>query len=143
MDSDYSSRSEEETFEIAEKIGRNFTGGEIILLRGPLGVGKTIFTKGLLDAMGFDAAEVTSPSFALVNHYQAKLDVFHIDLWRLDSAADPAFEVGLDEILEEEKAVVVVEWSERLNGYEFPRPVISIEISGSGDSVRTISVSGN
>lgn len=140
MDTDYSSNSAEKTFAIAGKIGSDIKGGEIILLKGPLGAGKTQFAKGLMHSIGYDASDVTSPSFSLVNRYTADLDVFHIDLWRLESASDPAFEVGLEEILEDEMAVVIVEWPERLNGYKFARPVTIVEISGSGDLERTISI---
>lgn len=140
MLTEFQSDSPEKTFEIAAEIGRNLKGGEVILLEGQLGAGKTLFTKGLASALDFDPDEVTSPSFALVNKYRAVFEVFHIDLWRLDASGDPSFAVGLDEILENENAVVIVEWSERLNGFEFGRPVLSVEIKGNGDQPRQITI---
>ncbi len=134
--------SPEETFALAEKIGESLKGGEIILLSGGLGAGKTLFTKGLMNALEYDIDDVTSPSFTLVNQYDSKFSVFHIDLWRLDEKLDLVKAVGLDEILEDEKAVVLIEWAERLRNFDLRRNVIKIEIQGDGDDPRRISVNG-
>jgi len=139
MSSEFIARSPEETFEFAEKLGRSLNGGELILLTGGLGAGKTLFTKGILAALDFDIDEVTSPSFTLVNLYNAKFDVYHIDLWRLDEAADAA--VGLDEILEKEGAVIIIEWAERLKQKDFAAKVIRVNIEGDGDEPRRIAMS--
>ncbi len=137
------SLSPEETFTVAEKLGLKLKGGEIILLSGGLGAGKTLFTKGILYALEYDIDEVTSPSFTLVNLYKTeKFDVYHIDLWRLDEKTDVGFAVGLDEILEDETAVVIIEWSERLNKIAFPNKIIRVEIIGDGDDSRKILVNG-
>ena len=66
------SPSPDETFAIAEKLGEKLSGGEAILLSGGLGAGKTLFTKGILNALDFDIDEVTSPSFALGNLYKTE-----------------------------------------------------------------------
>lgn len=138
---DFLCRTPEETFDLGEKIGESLTGGEVILLSGGLGAGKTLLTKGILYALDFDVNEVTSPSFTLVNLYKTdKFDVYHIDLWRIDETADAAFAVGLDEILEEEKAVVIIEWAERLKNFPFPEKTFRVEIEGDGDEPRKISV---
>jgi tRNA threonylcarbamoyladenosine biosynthesis protein TsaE len=130
----------EDTFNLGEKLGESLRGGEMILLRGGLGAGKTLFTKGILYALEYDVDEVTSPSFTLVNLYKTeKRDVYHIDLWRLDENSDAAFAVGLDEILEDETAVTIIEWSERLKNFSFPESVITVEING--DDARTIKIS--
>src|SRR5438270_7231184 len=92
-------RSPDETFALGEELGRRLKGGELILLTGGLGAGKTVFTKGVMSGLEYDPDEVTSPSFTLVNLYNARLDTYHIDLWRLDEAADAAVAVGLDDIL--------------------------------------------
>lgn len=141
MSSQFISNSPEETFEFAEKLGRTLTGGELILLSGGLGAGKTLFTKGVLAALDFDIDEVTSPSFTLVNLYNAKFDVYHIDLWRLDESADAAVAVGLDEILEKANVVIIVEWAERLKQKDFEAKVIGVNIEGDGDEPRRIAVS--
>ncbi|HEX8638247.1 MAG TPA: tRNA (adenosine(37)-N6)-threonylcarbamoyltransferase complex ATPase subunit type 1 TsaE, partial [Pyrinomonadaceae bacterium] len=101
----------EDTFDLGDRIGESLRGGEMILLSGGLGAGKTLLTKGILYALRFDVDEVTSPSFTLVNLYKTEtLDVYHIDLWRLDENSDAAFAVGLYEILEDETAVTIIEW---------------------------------
>ena len=139
---DYICNTPEETFDLGEKLGETLRGGEIVLLSGGLGAGKTLFTKGILYALEYDTREVTSPSFTLVNLYRAKFDVYHIDFWRLDENSDVAFAVGLNEILEEETAIVVIEWSERLKKITFPNKIIRVSIKGDGDDARQIVVSG-
>lgn len=131
----------EETFDVGEKIGKLLTGGEMILLSGGLGAGKTLLTKGILYALDYDVDEVTSPSFTLVNLYKTeKFDVYHIDLWRIDENSDAAFAVGLSEITEDETAIVIIEWAERLKNFSFPENVYSVEIKGDGDEARIINI---
>ena len=132
--------SADETFALGESIGRGLKGGELILLTGGLGAGKTVLTKGILAGLDYDPDEVTSPSFTLVNLYRARLDTYHIDLWRLDESTDAAVAVGLDDILDDDKAVVVVEWAEKFGDREFDAQTISITIVGDGDGLREISV---
>ena len=134
------SASPEETFALGAELGRAMKGGEIVLMTGGLGAGKTLMTKGILHALGLETDEVTSPSFALVNLYQAKFPVYHIDLWRIGDAADAAAEVGLDEILEDESAVVIIEWAEKLKRLEHPVKAISVSIEGDGDESRKIEI---
>lgn len=127
-------------FSIGEDIARSLSGGEVILLFGGLGAGKTLLTKGILNGLDFDVDEVTSPSFTLVNLYETdRFDVYHIDLWRLDSAPDPAEAVGLSEILENERAVTIIEWADRLGDKIFPNSLI-ITIDGDGDDPRRVSI---
>ena len=131
----------QKTFDLGEKIGARLSGGEMLLLAGGLGAGKTLLTKGILSALDFDVDEVTSPSFTLVNLYKTeKFDVYHIDLWRIDEKADAASAVGLGEILEDGKAVTIVEWSERLRNFAFPEKTFRITIEGDGDDARRISI---
>lgn len=134
-------KTPQDTFDLGEKIGKLLTGGEMILLQGGLGAGKTLLTKGILSGLDFDVDEVTSPSFTLVNLYRTeRFDVFHIDLWRIDEKSDAAKEVGLDEIIEDEKAVVIIEWSEKLQNFSSSREILQITIEGDGDEARKISV---
>ena len=131
----------QETFDLGEKIGVRLQGGEMLLLSGGLGAGKTLLTKGILYALDFDAAEVTSPSFTLVNLYKTeRFDVYHIDLWRIDERADAAAAVGLNEILEDARAVTIIEWSERLKNFSFPEKTFRITIEGDGDDARKINI---
>jgi tRNA threonylcarbamoyladenosine biosynthesis protein TsaE len=137
---DFVSHNEQETFAIGQRIGEQLSGGEILLLNGPLGAGKTVLVKGIAHALGLDAEDVTSPSFTLVNPHQGRLLLYHIDLYRLDEGASAAHAVDLDEILTDEKAVVIIEWAERMGRYSLPANVWRVSISGDGDESRKISV---
>jgi tRNA threonylcarbamoyladenosine biosynthesis protein TsaE len=134
------SQNEIETFGFGLRIGAQLSGGEIILLDGPLGAGKTVLVKGIAHALGIDEEEVTSPSFTLVNPHLGRMLLYHIDLYRLDEGASAAHAVDLDEILTDEKAVVVIEWAERLGRYPLPENVLRVSIAGDGDEPRKISV---
>ena len=139
---EWSSRSEEETFGVGAAVGARLRGGEILLLRGTLGAGKTVFVKGLASALGIDVDEVTSPSFTLVNRYDGgRLTLYHIDLYRLDEGAGAAHAVDLDELLADEGAVLAVEWAERMGRYPLPATVWHVRVEGDGDGPRLISVS--
>lgn len=135
------SHSQAETFRLGEQVGELLIGGEILLLSGPLGAGKTVFVKGLASALGLDPEEVTSPSFTLVNPYAGRLPLYHIDLYRLDEGASAAHAVDLDELLTDETAVIVIEWAERLGGYPLPPKRWQVSITGDGDEPREIDVS--
>ena len=138
---DITSDDEAGTFRLGKRIGAQLAGGEIILLNGPLGAGKTVMVKGIATALGLDQEEVTSPSFTLVNPHHGRLLLYHIDLYRLDAGASAAHAVDLDEILTDDKAVVIIEWAERLGHYPLPDNVWQIVISGDGDEPRRISIS--
>ena len=129
-----------ETFRIGEQIGAQLRGGEILLLDGPLGAGKTVFVKGLATALEVDPDEVTSPSFTLVNLYDGRLPVFHIDLYRLDEGAPAAEAVDLEEMLSNERAVIIIEWAHRLGNYRLPSTAWRIDINGDGDEARVIRI---
>ena len=110
------------------------------MLSGPLGAGKTIFVKGICAALGVDEEDVTSPSFTLVNPYAGRLQLYHLDLYRLDEGASAAHAVDLDELLADEKAVIVIEWAERMGNYPLPDNVWRITIAGDGDEPRRITI---
>ena len=130
----------DETFIIGEQIGAQLNGGEILLLDGPLGAGKTVFVKGLATALGVDPDEVTSPSFTVVNPYDGRLPVFHIDLYRLDEGAPAAEAVDLEEMLSNEQAVIIIEWAHRLGNYRLPSNAWRIDINGDGEEARVIRI---
>jgi tRNA threonylcarbamoyladenosine biosynthesis protein TsaE len=139
-DGEIVSSSPEETFNYGFQIGARLEGGEILLLSGPLGAGKTLCVKGMCVALGVAEDEVTSPSFTLVNPYDGRLRLYHIDLYRLEEGASAAHAVDLDELLSDRRAVIVIEWAERMGSYPLPGDVWHIEISGDGDSPRHIRV---
>lgn len=101
-------RSEEETIAFAESLAKELNTGYLVLLSGELGAGKTRFAKGI--AKGLEVKEaVTSPTFTIVNEYEGRIPVYHIDLYRLESF--PLEDISLEEMLEE--GVVMVEWWEK------------------------------
>jgi tRNA threonylcarbamoyladenosine biosynthesis protein TsaE len=136
INAEYVTQSAEETFELGRALAERLDRRAIFLLSGDLGAGKTVFAKGLAAGLGIDPADVTSPSFALINVHEGRLRLYHIDLYRLDQGA--CFELGLEEIMDEEKAVTVIEWAERL-GYA-PDGAIQIEILYASDTERKITI---
>jgi tRNA threonylcarbamoyladenosine biosynthesis protein TsaE len=138
---EWTSRSPEETFEAGRRVGQRLAGGEILLLSGALGAGKTVFVKGLAAGLGLDPAEVSSPSFTLVNRQAGgRLLLYHLDLYRLAEGASAAHAVDLDDLLADERAVIVIEWAERMGRYPLPAPVWRISIEGDGDDPRLINI---
>jgi len=141
MNGNFICKSPEDTFKLGETISGSLGAGDVVLLTGGLGAGKTLLTKGILNGLDYDIDEVTSPSFALVNLYKTeRFDVYHIDLWRIDGRGDAAFAVGLDDILENEKTVVIIEWADRLKFDRFRSRVFNISFDGEGDDPRKIVV---
>ena len=133
--------SPDETFRLGAYLGNFLAGGEIILLEGGLGAGKTIFVKGIASSLDIDTEEVTSPSFTLVNPHEGRLMLYHIDLYRLDEGAQAAHAVDLDELLMDERAVICIEWAERMGHYPLPSPVWRVSIQGDGEEPRRINIS--
>ena len=132
-------RSPEETFDLGRRLAAELGPGDIVLLYGGLGAGKTLLTKGIMQGLGYDDDEVTSPSFTLVNEYKTRaVDVYHIDLWRLEVSTDVPGAVSLDEILENERAMVIIEWADRLGDRALPGRTVRLEIAGDGDEPRQI-----
>lgn len=137
---EWQTRDAGETMMLGKEIGARLEGGEVLFLDGPLGAGKTVFVKGLAAALGIDPEEVTSPSFTLVNPYSGRLALFHIDLYRLDAGPAAAAAVDLEELLTDERAVIVIEWAERLGAYPIAADVWRVGIRGDGETERLISI---
>lgn len=131
---EFITHSPEETFALAQSIGEHLEGGDIFLLSGELGAGKTVFAKGLAAGLNIDPSDVTSPTFTLVNSHDGRLRFYHIDLYRLESAAHR--NLGLEEIFENEKAVTVIEWAERLRFA--PAGAVTVELTYLSDSDRRV-----
>ncbi len=132
--------SPEETYGLGARLGNSLVGGETLLLDGPLGAGKTVFAKGIASALDIDETEVTSPSFTLVNKYAGRLTLYHLDLYRLPEGASAAHAVDLDELLEDEGAVIIIEWAARMGRYRLPPPVWRVSITGDGEEPRRIAI---
>jgi len=137
----WTSHNPEETFDAGRRVGESLAGGEVLLLSGTLGAGKTVFTKGLAAGLGLDPAEVSSPSFTLVNrHAEGRLVLYHLDLYRLAEGPASAHAVELDELLSDERAVIVIEWAERMGRYRLPPTTWRVHIEGDGEDPRRINI---
>lgn len=105
-------RSSEETRSLAARVGTILRAGDVIALAGDLGMGKTVFAKGIARALDVDE-EVVSPTFTLVREYDGRLPLVHVDVYRLDHLQE-LHDVGFDELLGG-GAVTVVEWGDRVS----------------------------
>jgi tRNA threonylcarbamoyladenosine biosynthesis protein TsaE len=115
----------------------SFRGGEVVLLSGELGAGKTVFVRGLARGLGADPEEVASPTFVLLTSYPGRLTLHHADLYRLRGDGDER-ELGLDE-LPGKGGVLAVEWAERLSYRPWDRP-LHVLLEHAGGSSRRILV---
>lgn len=133
------SLSEEETFDLGRGLGRSLRGGELLLLEGDLGYGKTVFTRGVASALGISPEEVTSPSFTLVHEYcGGRLPLFHIDLYRLEAPEGEVGALGIEEMLAA-GGIVLVEWGEKLPPF-LRRGAMTIRFHDVGEGSRRIEI---
>jgi tRNA threonylcarbamoyladenosine biosynthesis protein TsaE len=134
------SRSEEETFELARKLGQTLQGEEVILLIGELGAGKTLMVAGLAAGLGVnEQTYVCSPSFTLINVYQGRVTLYHLDLYRL-SDPEEIVDLGLEDLLG--SGIVAIEWAEKLPYEVKGVKVIKIFIEVINEDQRRITISG-
>jgi tRNA threonylcarbamoyladenosine biosynthesis protein TsaE len=111
-ENEYVTNSERETFFLAQRLASDFKGNEVVLLVGELGAGKTVFAKGIASGLGLkNIHQVCSPSFTLINIYQAKSTIYHIDLYRLENDAE-ILDLGWEDYLGQ--GVIIVEWAEKI-----------------------------
>ena len=128
--------SEEETIEQGRALGRSLDAGAIVLLSGDLGAGKTAFVRGLADGLGIDPADVTSPTFTLIQEYRhGRIPLYHVDLYRLE--AIEVADLGLDDERMSE-GVTAIEWPDRLPRQ--PAGAILVQIDHAGGDLRRIAV---
>jgi tRNA threonylcarbamoyladenosine biosynthesis protein TsaE len=128
------SRSEEDTVEAGRQLAATLRPGDVVLLSGPLGAGKTAFVRGLAQGLGANPADVTSPTFTLIQEYRGAAAVlYHVDLYRLEP--HEVDDLGLDELMSGD-AIVAVEWAERL-----PRAIqgaVRVQLDVLGENERKI-----
>lgn len=123
---DFFSHSVEQTRRLGWRLGRLVEPGDIVLLRGPLGAGKTQFAQGIARGLGVERV-VRSPSYTLVSVYDGdRMRFYHVDLYRVESDADIAT-VGVEEYVAYEDGVVVVEWPDRAREW-LPAEALSVEL---------------
>ena len=124
------------TRELGARLAPAARAGDLVCLRGDLGVGKTQLAKGFGAGLGVTDT-IVSPSFVLMAEYAGRLPLFHVDLYRLNSAADALAGGLLDE--RQADGVTIVEWPERM-GAVLPAARLDVTIEGSGDEPRTITL---
>ncbi len=134
----YNSSAPEETAGIARRLAKGLSPGSVVALVGPLGSGKTVFVKGMAEALGLPAATATSPTFSIINEYEGDPPLYHIDLYRLEHAEEIA-ELGLHEYFDA-AGIVAVEWAERASGL-LPEGTITVTLERTGGGGRKITVS--
>ncbi|MGN1259284.1 MAG: tRNA (adenosine(37)-N6)-threonylcarbamoyltransferase complex ATPase subunit type 1 TsaE [Christensenellales bacterium] len=125
----------EETMLLAEDFSKSVQAGDIVLLKGDLGAGKTVFSKGFAKGLGV-TSEVVSPTFTIVNCYDNKLN--HFDLYRINSEAE-LMNIGAEEMLFDDK-ISLVEWPERVDRSYFGDNVWMVEIIKIDNDIRKITI---
>lgn len=138
----YTTISSAETKSVAEKIAQTLSGGEVLLLSGDLGSGKTTFTQGLAQELGI-TRNITSPTFIIMRSYQVPHHkhitiLYHLDLYRTENDNDLEG-LGLSEILNKKDTITVIEWPEKM-GTLLPQEHIRIHFSYIDEDKRKITV---
>jgi tRNA threonylcarbamoyladenosine biosynthesis protein TsaE len=129
------SQSEQDTVRAGRDLAADVRAGDVVLLSGALGAGKTAFVRGLAEGLGANPDDVSSPTFTIVQEYRGRVLLQHADLYRLSSRE--VDDLALEELLED--AVLAVEWSERWNSP--PAGSIRVSIEGGAGDQRTIAIS--
>jgi tRNA threonylcarbamoyladenosine biosynthesis protein TsaE len=130
--------SELETAAVGRELASTLSAGDVVLLYGDLGAGKTAFVKGLAEGLGVARDEVSSPTFTLVQEYRGgRLTLFHVDLYRLDDPRE-IFDLGLDEIAAD--GVLAIEWAEKMDARLKPSRYVEVRITHGVGDARSISV---
>jgi tRNA threonylcarbamoyladenosine biosynthesis protein TsaE len=128
--------SERDTERVAEELATRLAPGDVVLLYGDLGAGKTAFVRGLARGLGGDAEEVSSPTFTLVQEYPAsRATLYHVDLYRLAPAEID--DLGLDDLIAS-AGVVAIEWADRWN--DRPGDATEVRIERLDETARRITV---
>jgi tRNA threonylcarbamoyladenosine biosynthesis protein TsaE len=137
---EYLSHSPAATQSLGKKIGEKLPANSIIALTGELGCGKTLLTRGICEGLGVPLRQVSSPTFVLVNEYQGKLPVFHMDLYRLGDI-DDGFEIGImDYFARGDSGIILIEWAEKMVSL-LPEETLKVEFDILGDKKRKIKFS--
>ena len=139
MDREAVSHSVKETLRIAEEFGKTVKPGQVVLLEGDLGAGKTHFVKGFIKAFGLDPDIVNSPTFTIINEYEGTPPVYHFDFYRIENIEE-ALEIGTEEYLYG-TGVCIIEWPARVREI-LPDDAITIQITPIAPEKRKITFVG-
>ena len=126
----------EETEKLANDFAASLNGGEVVLLNGDLGAGKTTFTQFVFKALGVKEV-VSSPTFAILKSYVGKFKLHHFDTYRITT--EEAIESGFDEIFQEKDSIIFVEWSENIASL-LPNETISVNITRISENEREFEI---
>ena len=128
-------RSHDDTLALARRVGALLRSGDVVVLAGELGTGKTVFVKGVAVALGI-AEQVVSPTFTIVRVYDAPVPLVHVDVYRVDRFQE-LHDIGLEELISDD-VVTVVEWGDRI-GPLLPADRLEVTIAtGPGDDDRQV-----
>jgi tRNA threonylcarbamoyladenosine biosynthesis protein TsaE len=132
----FTTHSESETAGAARELAPTLPAGAVVLLMGDLGAGKTAFVRGLAEGLGLEPADVSSPTFTLIQEYRGgRVPLLHVDLYRLNDPRE-IDDLGLDELGSE--AVVAIEWADKLP--RSPEHAIVVRIEHAGDTERVVTI---
>jgi len=134
---EFLSKSEQDTIKFASKLCESFKGGEVLLLNGDLGAGKTVFAKGLAMGLG-NQSVITSPTFTIMNMYKGRLNFYHFDMYRIEDESE-LVELGFGEYIGAKDSICAIEWSSRVPSL-LPKDCITVEITKVDDETRLIKV---
>ena len=131
--------SEEETEAEGFRLAQTLSAGDTVLLRGNLGAGKTVFSRGFARGLGI-TEPVSSPTYTIVQEYELPQSgrLYHLDLYRITDV-NAALAFGVDEFLDDPRGIALVEWPDRINGI-LPEQAVCIEIEHLSDTERRITI---
>ncbi len=132
--------SVKKTLEFGERLAHTLQGGDVLALTGDLGAGKTLISRGIASGLGITAGQVTSPTFTLIQTYEGRLPVIHVDLYRLE---DPSaiLQLGLEDYFTPQN-IVIIEWADRLLQI-LPPDYLALHLEhGDTETIRHLTIRG-
>lgn len=145
---EYQSTCQDDTIQIGTKTATTLTGGDIVILHGDLGAGKTTLVKGLAETLGISQNDITSPTFTIMNVYTLPKAInniqtlVHIDTYRMESE-DDLIEIGIEEYLEDPNTLTIIEWPEKVQSLLQKKNLTTIAINHTSPTDRTITITKN
>ena len=132
--------SPNDTLTLGNRIGALLQGGEIIALIGDLGVGKTLFTRGVVSGAGIFSDQVSSPTFTFIQEYKGPISIIHVDLYRIEHPEE-LYSLGLEEYFSPQ-SVMIIEWADRAMA-QLPQDFLSLTLTHTGPTRRQATFDAN